>query len=249
MTKEIRNENVEKLEVGTIYFIVKPKVNQEKLSGEEDIQRFHMVLAPKDTRQFRSIIVGHKKLPGITEHNRYWGYVNALYQSEEKFHQEFEGGEHETKTRGTQHEDPARVAGEGVYAFVTHGDHTHFIYELNQPRDTGEVQEDLNIKPEGSYIVSVKNPKRGAPKSAGLPRTENVEYPQNLQQLFDDKRFISVSDTKLLDYEGAEVVLIGSQEEVSKELGIELDENKRYHELHLDKGSLEKKPMKEGKWQ
>jgi hypothetical protein len=38
---------------------------------------------------------------------------------------------------------------------------------------------------------------------------------------FGDRRFISVDDPRFLDYEGAEIVLIGAAEDVDAELGVE----------------------------
>jgi len=40
--------------------------------------------------------------------------------------------------------------------------HTHLAYVLELPKELGEVQKAFHIHEEGSFIISVKNPKREA---------------------------------------------------------------------------------------
>lgn len=55
---------------------------------------------------------------------------------------------------------PARPCGEGLYEFVRHGfsGPVHFIYQLELPQNTGNVQHAFNIEKSASYTISMKNP-------------------------------------------------------------------------------------------
>jgi hypothetical protein len=52
---------------------------------------------------------------------------------------------------------------------------------------------------------------------------QRADYPPELLERFRGRRFIAIETPELLDYEGAELVLIGASEDVSGELGIDLD--------------------------
>lgn len=57
----------------------------------------------------------------------------------------------------------------GVYAIVDHGGRsTHLVYRLETPAEPGEVQEELQIAKEASFVMSIKvrtqNPKHVYPK-------------------------------------------------------------------------------------
>jgi hypothetical protein len=81
------------------------------------------------------------------------------------------GSEYETKTQGTRHVNPMTPVAEGVYAITRTEDRTtHLIYSTTIPSDLGEIQEDLGIKDQGSFVISVKNPERSGPASASLPQ-------------------------------------------------------------------------------
>jgi hypothetical protein len=81
------------------------------------------------------------------------------------------GSEYETKTQGTRQVDPVTPVAEGVYAITRTEDRTtHLIYSTTIPSDLGEIQEDLGIKDQGSFVISVKNPERSGPASASLPQ-------------------------------------------------------------------------------
>ena len=80
---ESRQKDVQILEQGNIYFFYRPKVDEPSVEGLEDVERFYMVLEPKqkDEHLYRLIIIGHKKMPEIKPHgggNRYWGFVDKV---------------------------------------------------------------------------------------------------------------------------------------------------------------------------
>jgi hypothetical protein len=83
----------------------------------------------------------------------------------------FKGGDYETKTMGTRHTESVITVGEGVYTILRKEDRsTHLAYALTIPSDIGEVQEDLGLRSQGSFVISVKNPERSGPASASLPQ-------------------------------------------------------------------------------
>jgi hypothetical protein len=114
----------------------------------------------------------------------------------------------------------ARPAGEGAYVIARHDGHTHLAYELERPREPGEVQRDLNIEREASYVITVKSPQ--APPLRGTGR-DRPALPHDLLDRFGRRRFIPLDPPDYLDYAGIELVLIGAAQDASEELGVDLD--------------------------
>jgi hypothetical protein len=161
-----------------------------------------------------------------------------------------------TKTRGERTQPAARPAGEGVYAIVRHGDHVHLVYALELPAKPGAVQDELNIEGEGSYIFSVKNPEAPAAPGAGLDEPRQASFPKALQERFRGRRFVEVDPPDLLDYEGAEVLLIGASDDVSEALGVQLHPQEEtaataeiFKDLRLQRSQHPMKPLFEGAWE
>jgi hypothetical protein len=119
-------------------------------------------------------------------------------------------------------------AGEGVYAFLQRGRNLHLTYQLELPKRPGEVQEELNIPKQGAFIVSIRNPETPSPPGAGLPEREEANYPKPLQREFRGRRF-ATEDPRLLDYEGAEFILIGARTDLERtyDLGIKAEHETR----------------------
>ncbi len=201
-----------RLEEGNIYFFYRPRVEKDDPEGIEDIQRLFVVLSPDEKDLFRLIVVGRKKLPdpGQSGNERFWGYVQAIASDPEPIRDELAEQEYDTKTRGHRRVPASRPAGEGRYRIFRHSDHTHLAYALELPRKPGEVQHELEIEKEASYIISVKNPERGSPRGAGLPGDEKADYPPGLERVFRGRAFSELDPPDLLDRAGAEFVLISS---------------------------------------
>jgi hypothetical protein len=249
-------ENVKTLEKGNIYFFYRPKINKETVKGINDIERFYVVLSPDGKSPYRLCVIGQKKMPPIYNGGaKYWGFVEKTSKDPEDITQELGPAEYDTKTRGHRKIQPARPVGEGVYQIVEHKDHTHLIYSLELPKEPEKVQKDLNIESEGSFIISVKNPERSGARGVGLPREEKAEYPKELQDKFKNRQFFDVNPPKFLDYEGTAVLLIGSKEDVSRELGIELDTQEEsedtaeiFTDLKLERSKHPIQPLLTGEW-
>jgi hypothetical protein len=253
---ESTQHNTQVLERGNVYFLYRPKMDESSPEGLQDVQRFFMVMEPKQQHQqvYRLIVIGHKKMPAFRSERgerENWSFVDMISKKGEEIEREFEEETHQTKTRGQQKREPARPVGEGVYDIVLHNGHTHFAYALRLPEKIGQVQKDLALAEEGSYIISVKNPK--TPSKVGFER-KAPHYPRELEDRFGNRKWIALDPPSLLDYEGTQILLIGAEEDVSDDLGIEIhpeEENMNaiFDELHLAKDQQATAPLFRGKWE
>ena len=245
------------LERGDIYFIYRPKVEQTSAAGLEDVQRFFVILSPSDKRRPRLLVIGRKKLPAISDkQERNWGFVQKVSRNPEDIEDDLDRLTYSTQTHGERHLSPARPAGEGVYTIARHDTHTHLAFALELPERPGEVQEELNIPAEGSYIITVKNPDVDAPPGVGLPEQDQADLPQRLRDRFHGRRFIPADPPDFLDREGTEFVLIGADEDVFEELGVRLDPEREtietaelFNDLRMERTAHPLKPLFEGRWQ
>lgn len=138
---------------------------------------------------------------------------------------------------GTRHQGPARIAARGAYALVNSAGRTpfaretHLGYHLSHPAPDafGDVQAALGLHQASSFVVQVKNP--DAPNTAGqqVGGSKKAQYPDEIMREVFGKggsrgqeayglRFASVERKELLDYEGAELLLIAAR---SGEEGLE----------------------------
>ena len=245
------------LERGNIYFTYRPRVEHATAGGLEDVQRFFVVLSPHGERRYRLIVIGRKQLPEIESHrDRSWAFVQKVSRRPEDIEDDLDAATYRTKTRGDRHLPPARPAGEGVYALVRHDDHTHLVFALELPQRQGQVQRELNIPEEGSYIIAIKNPEQPAPPGVGLTEDEQAELPERLQRRFERRRFVPVDPPSFLDHEGAELVFIGAGDDPSNELGVPLDPQPEtidtaeiFRDLRLERSRHPLRPLFEGKWE
>jgi hypothetical protein len=245
------------LERGDIYFAYRPRIDVPVARGVADVQRLYMILSPYGKRSHRLIVIGEKRLPALTGGDRKtWAFVDKVAARAADVEDELDPRTYETQTRGERHVAPARPAGEGVYALVLHGEHTHLAYALELPATPGEVQRALNIAAEGSYIIAVKNPEAPSPEGVGLNETRRARLPKALAERFRGRRFIPVSPPDFLDYEGGEIVLVGARANVAEELGIDLEPAHEtaataeiFRDLKLEESVHPLTPLFEGKWE
>lgn len=248
---------VQELEHGNIYFFYRPRVEEEDPTSAQDVQNLYMVLAPSGKNTYRRVLVGRQRLPDPSRkgRQRMWGFVDLVRDRPEAVVEHLREEAYETKTRGERHQPAARPAGEGVYGLSLHGDHTHLVYALELPRDRGEVQTDLQIEDEASYVVTVRNPDTPAPRGAGLPHHERPHYPKHLRSLFRGRKFAETDPPELLDHEGTEIILVAAAEDVHDELGIDLNPEEEdaqsaeiFRELRVRKSERPVAPLLEGRW-
>ncbi len=209
------------LERGTISFFYRPRVQREEPTGLDDVQRLYVVLSPVEgDHPHRLIVIGRKRLPGPDEpprRRRFWAVVDVVSDDPARIRDALAPYDYDTKTRGRRHQPGGRPAGEGVYRVVRHGTHTHLAYALELPPRRGPVQRALNIAPEASYVLAVKNP-----ASPGL-RPDEAELPPTQRGVFRGRRFAPAEPVDLLDHERVELVLVATSNDVEAELGIDLE--------------------------
>jgi hypothetical protein len=244
----------EVLESGEVFFFYRPRVGVTDVKDLSDVQRLFLVLRPDGAQRHRRMIVGRKRLPDPDSHEREWAFVAEVTSDPAELRDDIERFEYETKTRGARVQPEARPAGEARYAIVDHDGHTHLAYWLELPREPGEAQRMLGIEREASYIVAVRNPDAPAPPGMGLSEHQRADFPAELRERFDGRRFVALNPPGFLDYPGAEVVLIGASSEASAELGIELDAQAErledahiFEELRLHPEDLPVEPLEHGR--
>jgi hypothetical protein len=249
---------VDVLERGDIYFAYRPKIEAQAARGFEDVQRLYMILSPHGKPTYRLIIIGEKRLPAVSGggDRKSWGFVEKVATRAEEVEDELDPETYRTETRGERQVPAARPAGEGIYAIVRHGGHTHLAYALELPPKPGEVQRALNIVSEGSYIISVKNPEAPSAPGTGLDESRRARFPKKLQERFEGRRFIPVDPPDFLDYEGAEILLVGARQDVFGELGLQLETEREteataeiFNDLKLERSLHPLTPLFKGKWE
>jgi uroporphyrinogen-III synthase len=174
------------LEKGVIYFFTRNRVGIEESESVGDLQRTFFVLRPipsgaklgdgalADDNNIRLFALPKKVFPR-SHNDRFMAFVEKANTSIKELKESFFGAdEYETKTQGSRRTEPVAPVAEGVYAITRTEDRTcHLVYSTTIPSELGEVQEDLGIKDQGSFIISVKNPERSGPASAQLPQKPN----------------------------------------------------------------------------
>lgn len=240
------------LERGDIYFLYRPKVDEEDPSSLSDVQRFFVVLRPDGRDEARLLVVGRKRLPEAERHERSWGFV-AKVGPAAAIGDELEQETYTTRTRGEQEQPAARPGGEGRYVVALVEGQMHLAYVLELPEHPKEVQHAFEIEPEASFVLSVKNPEKPSPARTGLGERQEADFPERLQREFRGRRFAS-EDVRLLDFEGAEFILVGARTDAERAYGIDVGADKdearpdMLRELRLARSRHPTKPLFEGKW-
>ncbi|KAH9480344.1 hypothetical protein JR316_0006942 [Psilocybe cubensis] len=176
-----------------------------------------------------------KKETGKLTKETFWGTVTSVGNDLDSLVKGLGQKSYETKTRGTRHEGPARLVARGGYAIVnSEGEtpskrETHLGYHVSHPGavEMGDVQKSLGIFSASSFIIQVKNPLAPAANTQQA-HSKPVEYPDWIMQgVFGagkgceaqsrgrehyGLRFASCETPKLLDYKGAELLLIAARD-------------------------------------
>ena len=200
-----------------IYFFYRPKVNTPRVENIEDVQRLYLLLAPDDKDTARLFLVGKKRMPEISHGKpsstaREW-MMNDMIGKPTIIGEALAPLEYATKTRGEQEQGEAIPVGEGRYAIFERHNSSRLAYRLTNPTNPGKAQAELGILAEASYIISVRNPSLDVP---GFPDAK-PNYPKRLIEKFADKRWLDIDDSKLLDYENAQLLLIGAHDNLAEE--------------------------------
>lgn len=256
------DEQVQTLESGDLYVFVRPRVRaadeeEQAPHGLTDIQNLYLIFSPDDRDVYRLALIGRERMPKpeSSGRQRYWGFIEAVEHGPRKLMDNLQEETYETKTRGERVRPAARPAGEGVYRILRHEDHTHLVYALELPKEPGEVQEELRIEEEASYVIAIKNPEASTPPQAGLPSGAKPDYSKELEEGFRDRRFGEADPTEYLDYEGTQFLLVSASGDVKDELGIDLEPQEEkestaeiFKDLRLRKQEHPLEPLFKGEW-
>lgn len=245
--------NTTQLERGDIYFFYRPKVHQtaeaEHVNKFTDIQRLYIVLHPYRQTLYRLLIIGRKRLPNIAKHEKYWVTVDLVTQDIKVLQNSLKGDTYSTKTRGERVLPEARACGEGVYSIIDSDNNTYFTYHLCAPAKPKEVQLTFNIRPEASYIISIKNQ-----AIAGVTASKKAELPKKLQDKLNNLRFAPLNPPEFLNYINTEILLIGASDYIKSELSSAIanpanfNTDKIFTDLRLWKNEHTTKPLFKGQW-
>lgn len=264
MVQKTKSESAQEiLEQGNIYFLYRPKVRSEEEESENgataaediaDVQSFYVVLKPEGGR-FRLINIGRKRLPDVEGHERNWGFVELIADSGKVIEEALRRETYDTKTRGERVQPAARPAGEGVYALVREGSKMYLAWALELPKEPGPVQKAFKIPEEASLAISIANPeKRGGPRTAQLSEEQKADYPEDLQEEFRDRKF-ATEDPRLLDFEGAQIILIGARTDPENAYHIDLQPEQEsessadiFRQLRFARSRHPVEPLLEGEW-
>lgn len=226
------------LEKGIVYFFFRARVNITDPQDVNDIARSYMILRPLpkgaklsdgpigDEGNCRLLAIPKKVLP-LSGKDRFMAFVDGAKKSFKDLKDDFlSSSDYATKTAGTSHSPAATPVAEGVYAITTTGRESHFAYMITIPSELGEVQKDVGIKEQGSFVVSAKNPKYPGPSNANLGKDPG--YPQEIMDEFGDLRWMPLQP-KLLDYVNTQFLLIGESGGIGNALdGLPRDEKQGF---------------------
>ena len=159
---------------------------------------------------------------GQRGHERIWGFIDQVAKSGAEIGATLEEQHYATKTRGPRTLPAARPAGEGAYALVQIGRNLHLTYELGTPEQPGRCSGNSTFPYRAASSSRSRTPTRGRLRArACRPRRR-----RGIRSRFSASSQTAVSlssDLRLLDYEGAEFVLIGARTDPEQAYGIDIE--------------------------
>ncbi|KAF2807864.1 tetrapyrrole biosynthesis, uroporphyrinogen III synthase [Mytilinidion resinicola] len=206
------------LEKGVIYFFTRKRVGIDDAESAADLKRTYFVMRPLpigaklgegsiDESKSNRLFALPKKVFPKTPKDRFTAFVEKANTTMKDLKEEFfQGSTYETQTAGTRHNHPINTVGEGVYAITRVENSTHLVYMLTIPSEPGEVQEELGLRSQGSFAISIKNPTRKGPANASLP--QGPDFPKEIIEEFRGLAWAEVKPN-YLDYPNAQILLIG----------------------------------------
>ena len=241
------------LQKGNIYFFYRPKVQHETAHTIEEVQRFFIVLNPENSSSYIILVVGRKHLP---ESSVYFAFIEKIARDKEGFMNILKEENYTTSSSRDRRLPVARCLGEGKYLLIWHDDHhTHLCYHLELPSKIGEVQEQFNLEEQGDYLINIRNPNVPASPGIGLSSQQKPHYPEELISRMGDYRFIPLNPVEFLNFEGAEMLIIGKKTSdlQDKDLDIkrclsEISFKDIQEELKRTQEQESLVPLVEGKW-
>ncbi|MCJ1360608.1 MAG: hypothetical protein MMC33_010616 [Icmadophila ericetorum] len=206
------------LEKGIIYFFFRGRVGIDEPSQVDEIARSYIVLRPLphgaklgegaigDAQNSRLLALPKKVLP-LSGRDRFMVFVEKANASMEEIKSVMGASDYMTKTAGARHTPAMAPVGEGIYAVTTTGRESHLAYMITIPSELSEVQQDIGLKEQGSFVTSVKNPKYEGPANANLPK--GADFTKEIFDEFRGLRWMPLQP-KHLNFENAQFIIIGS---------------------------------------
>lgn len=99
------------LEDGDIYFLYRPRVDDEEVESPDEVQRLLIVLHSWPGKRLRLLIAGRKRLPKMADHERSWWFVFKVASRPEELREALDRRTYQTRTRGER--VPPRHARQG----------------------------------------------------------------------------------------------------------------------------------------
>lgn len=224
MARTALAEAAETLELGSMTFLYRPRVEEEHAEDLADVQRLLLLLRPEDSAFERVIAIGRKRLPGSGRHERFWGFVDLVLTPFDMA-AALEAQVYGTATRGLRHLPAAAPFASGSYELSSHRDHAHLRWRLDQVDLADPIARELEVEKNGDYVVSIANPD---PAAWGLIETPDLQaelfddlelhvtlpqpFPESLQSRFRGRRSTSLDSPVWLDHPGAELLFAGAGE-------------------------------------
>lgn len=189
---------VQVLERGDITFFYRPLVQSaDARTFRVGVQSFFAVLSPGERALHRRLRIGRKRMPARPG-ERLWARVERVGSLDRVLAGQLEAEHYMTKTRGERFQPEARPIAQGSYAVVRHDDHCHLVYRIEHHEEDEDIPAEVRVPDAASHLLLFERaPGAGATWSAA-------------------------GDPDQLDEEGAEVVLVGAEDEPERELGIDI---------------------------
>ena len=223
------------LEKGIIYFFFRGRVGIENPGKTDEVARSYIVLRPipdgsalkegpiGDSESLRLLALPKKVLP-VSPKDRFMTFVEKAKTTIDSIKEQLSASDYSTKTAGVRHTPSADPIGEGVYAITQTGRETHLAYILTLPVELNDVQKDIGLGSQGSFLTSAKNPQSAAPANASLP--QGAEYPQEIQDEFGTRGWMPLKP-ELLDYDNTQFLLIGHRDDALEKATKAQDEDEQ----------------------
>jgi hypothetical protein len=211
----------ETLELGSVTFLHRPRVEQRHTDDLRDVQRLLVLLAPQNRELQRLIVIGRKRLPRSAKRDRFWGFVD-LALTPNDMASALSAQIYGTKRLGLRQLPAPQPFAYGTYSLTTHGSHSHLRWHVDRVEARDPIAFEVDVEGEADYIVTIANPDLsawGLVEPADLQESlfDELElhvtipsaFPAHLQQRFGANRFTQLDSTEWLDHPGAEMVFDG----------------------------------------
>lgn len=193
------------LERGEVRFYARPRVERATILTFDDVQRLFFVLRRATDGTCRRVVVGKKRMPA---REKQWAYVDRVGASFREVLEDVGSETYATKTYGLRYQEGADEIASGRYVIASHGAHAHLEIELEG--EESPLRAMLRLVASATYVAAVFNPARFEDEAQASMFSEPSLFPEELEAKFAGRRFAPL-EPAFLDYEGAEIVLIGAQ--------------------------------------